>query len=93
MLNFLDILWLRQDTHLFFYHFNIINTYLRANRAKVLFFHCQICKFVTFLLPSSSWLLKLPIGGAAAKKPAKSEKLFECKRCTILIGSKRPLHC
>ena len=23
-------------------------------------FHCQICKFETFLLPSSSWLLKLP---------------------------------
>ena len=31
-------------------------------------------------------------GGAAAKKAAKSEKLFECKRCTILIGSQRPLH-
>ena len=24
-------------------------------------FHCQICKFMTFLLPSSSWLRKLPI--------------------------------
>ena len=24
-------------------------------------FHCKICKFVGFLLPSSSWLLKLPI--------------------------------
>ena len=24
-------------------------------------FHCQLCKFVRFLLPSSSWLLKLPI--------------------------------
>ena len=24
-------------------------------------FHCPICKFVGFLLPSSSWLLKLPI--------------------------------
>ena len=23
-------------------------------------FHCQICKFVGFLLPSSSWLLMLP---------------------------------
>ena len=23
-------------------------------------FHCQICKFMGFLLPSSSWLLKLP---------------------------------
>ena len=33
----------------------------RAKRAKLLFFHCQIIKFVTFLLLSSSWLLKLPI--------------------------------
>ena len=24
-------------------------------------FHCQTCKFVGFLLPSSSWLFKLPI--------------------------------
>ena len=28
---------------------------------KTIVFHCQICKFVRFLLPSSSWLLKLPI--------------------------------
>ena len=28
---------------------------------KSIVFHCQICKFVTFLLPSSSWLRKLPI--------------------------------
>ena len=26
------------------------------------FLLCQICKFVTFLLPSSSWLRKLLIG-------------------------------
>ena len=32
----------------------------RAKRAKILFFHCQICKFVGLLLPSSSWLLELP---------------------------------
>ena len=32
----------------------------RAKRAKNTVFHCQICKFVRFLLPSSSWLLKLP---------------------------------
>ena len=31
----------------------------RAKRAKNTVFHCQICKFVTFLLLSSSWLLKL----------------------------------
>ena len=29
----------------------------RAKRAKLLFFHYQICKFVTFLLPSSSCAL------------------------------------
>ena len=28
---------------------------------KTIVFHCQICKFVGFLLPLSSWLLKLPI--------------------------------
>ena len=28
---------------------------------KAIVFLCQICKFVRFLLPSSSWLLKLPI--------------------------------
>ena len=32
----------------------------RAKRAKNAVFHCQICNFVRFLLPSSSWLLKLP---------------------------------
>ena len=29
---------------------------------KTIVFRCQICKFVGLLLPSSSWLLKLPIG-------------------------------
>ena len=28
---------------------------------KTIVFHCQIWKFVTFLLPSSFWLLKFPI--------------------------------
>ena len=28
---------------------------------KTAVFHCQICKFMGFLLLSSSWLLKLPI--------------------------------
>ena len=31
-------------------------------------FHCQICKFVGFLLPSSSWLLKLPINLTSAER-------------------------
>ena len=33
----------------------------RAKRAKILFFIVKYAKFVGFLLPSSSWLLKLPI--------------------------------
>ena len=33
-------------------------------------FHCQICKFVRFLLPSSSWFLKLP--NAMATTPVES---------------------
>ena len=28
---------------------------------KTTVFHCQICKFLTFLLLASAWLLKLPI--------------------------------
>ena len=32
--------------------------YARAKRAKDTVFHCQICKFLRFLLPSSSWLLR-----------------------------------
>ena len=32
----------------------------RAKRARIPVFRCQICKFVRFLLPSSSWLRKLP---------------------------------
>ena len=27
---------------------------------KTIVIHCQICKFVMFLLPSLSWLLELP---------------------------------
>ena len=43
-------------------------------------FHCQICKFVGFLLPSSSWLLKLPIVYASVTSAAvclPEPKLFE----------------
>ena len=36
-------------------------------------FHCQICKFVTFLVPSSSWLLKLSnIVGSSIVRSASS---------------------
>ena len=34
-----------------------------CKECKTFVFHCQICKFVGFLLPSSSRLLKLPIEG------------------------------
>ena len=32
----------------------------KCKACKSIDFHCQICKFVGFLLQSSSWLLKLP---------------------------------
>ena len=34
----------------------------RAKRANLLFFIVKLCKFVTCMLPSSSWLPKLPTG-------------------------------
>ena len=34
---------------------------------KTIVFHCQICKFVTFLLSSSLWLLQLPNKQATVK--------------------------
>ena len=37
-------------------------------------FHCQICKFVGFLLPSSSWLLKLLITACCTSRH--SDKSF-----------------
>ena len=36
------------------------NEICTCKACKNTIFHCQICKFVGFLLPSSSWLLKLP---------------------------------
>ena len=39
-------------------------------------FHCKICKFVGFLLPSSSWLLKLPNEGFSASLLEWSTKLW-----------------
>ena len=33
----------------------------KCKACKNTVFNCQICKFVGFLLPSSSWLLKLPL--------------------------------
>ena len=38
-------------------------------------FHGQICKFVGFLLPSSSWLLKLPNKSQTTSKCGKSKKV------------------
>ena len=32
----------------------------RAKRAKIMFFIAKYANFLGFLLPSSSWLLKLP---------------------------------
>ena len=36
------------------------NEICTCKACKNTIFHCEICKFVGFLLPSSSWLLKLP---------------------------------
>ena len=45
----------------------------RAKRAEILFFYCQICKFATFLVPSSPWLLKLSnIVGSSIVRSASS---------------------
>ena len=52
--------------------------YTRAKRAKDTVFPCQICKFVGFLLPSSSWLLKLSID--SAETPKKKNKSCHNKR-------------
>ena len=40
---------------------NVKNEDCTCKACKTIVFHNQICKFVTFLLPSSSWLRKLPI--------------------------------
>ena len=49
-----------------------------CNACKNTVFHCQICKFVGFLLPSSSWLLKLPI--------CSSEIVFHFPLTTAISG-------
>ena len=41
-------------------------------------FNCQICKFVGFLLPSSSWLLKLP-----NKRTARAARTYEQVRAIL----------
>ena len=55
-------------------------------------FHCQICKFVRFLLPSSSWLLKLPINCTKPTISAFALKKGWCLKCPlflmVLIGSR-----
>ena len=50
-------------------------------------FHCQICKFVTFLLPSSSWLLKLPLSLYMCRR---REHKFSCWS-SYLCGSESNL--
>ena len=40
-------------------------------------FHCKICKFVGFFLPSSSWLLKLP-----NKRAARAARTYEQVRAS-----------
>ena len=61
----------------------------RAKRAKLLFFHCQICKFVTFLLPSSSWLLKSL--GPVSRKSRNSSGAFRVTYFHLYLQSERRL--
>ena len=56
----------------------------RAKRAKILFFYCQICKFVGFLLPSSSCLLKLSIYCVRPKGERKPNFVFAS--CVFRVG-------
>jgi len=44
---------------------NVKNEKCTCKACKTILFHCQRCKFVTFLLPSSPWLRKLPKVGDA----------------------------
>ena len=57
--------------------------YARAKRAKNTIFHYQICKFVGFLLPSSSWLLKLPlccrVGGQVQHEKLDLKRVYKLK--------------
>ena len=57
---------------------------LKNPRAKRAVFHCQICKSVGFLLPSSSWLLRLT---NVAKRFVKGEG-----EATLHEGKEQNLH-
>ena len=48
-------------------------------------FHCQICKFVRFLLPSSSWLLKLLIKSSPGLSTHYRRILNRCKCWNISV--------
>ena len=47
---------------------NVKNENCTCKACKTIVFHYQICKFVTFLLPSSSCLLKLPTDGTLSRE-------------------------
>ena len=60
----------------------------RAKRAKNIVFHCQICQFVTFLLLSSLWLLKLPCETLNfGIKQVKKIQTVHCEETTKLVIS------
>ena len=55
-------------------------------------FHCQICKFVGFLLPSSSWLLKLPILISLIKRNAAPKRNFKWRENKVkFLGARLDL--
>ena len=57
-------------------------------------FHCQICKFVGFLLPLSSWLLKLPV--VVSPRTARNypkERATRAARLFFIIQPMKVLNC
>ena len=57
---------------------NVKNENCTCKACKTIVFHCQICKFVTFLLPSSSWLRKLSFEVLTTKRAYSSKFLILC---------------
>ena len=47
---------------------------MHVQTCKTIVFHRQVCKFETFLLPSSSWLLKLPNGAESGSLALRNSK-------------------
>ena len=58
---------------------------LKNARCKNPVFHRQICKFVGFLLPSSSWMLKLPINRSQMTSKYGKNKKWHTRRSRVSL--------